>query len=315
MSEPSILPPGIWEELFPQALTVIDEIRKHGGVSNPMFTFGGGTVLMLRYDHRLSKDIAIFVPDPQSLNYVTPRLSDVADTICHSQYVETAGYVKLQLPRGEIDFVASPNLLPQPHAFENWTIFGQQIRVETAAEIIAKKMFHRGDKATARDLFDLAMVVEREPAALEHAKPFFYRHANAFVANVKTAGAGFVGQFNNIETRTYQPTFEHAAGIALAYFEELKNALNRSAFDARIYAEGEGQKVVEVNNNNGRYVGQLLKATSHHVLQQVGSGNVMIHEKHRLPIGTQNMPAGTSLDLHYSHGTASARSSKKIALV
>jgi hypothetical protein len=31
----------------------------------PPWTFGGGTVLMLGFDHRFSKDIDLFVPDPQ----------------------------------------------------------------------------------------------------------------------------------------------------------------------------------------------------------------------------------------------------------
>ncbi len=47
-----------------------------------------------------------------------------------------------------------------------WTLLGREVRVETAAEIVAKKLWHRGDRATARDLFDLSLVIEREPDAL-----------------------------------------------------------------------------------------------------------------------------------------------------
>ena len=75
MSQPPALPDGVWQSLFQSALIVVSEIRKHGGRTDPFFTFGGGTVVMLRYQHRLSKDIDLFVPDPQSLAYVTPRLS------------------------------------------------------------------------------------------------------------------------------------------------------------------------------------------------------------------------------------------------
>jgi hypothetical protein len=32
------------------------------------WTFGGGTVLMLRHKHRISRDVEIFVPDPQYLS-------------------------------------------------------------------------------------------------------------------------------------------------------------------------------------------------------------------------------------------------------
>lgn len=45
---------------------------------------------MLRYGHRFSKDIDIFVPDPQSLGFVTPWLSEVAESIT-MDYVEAAG--------------------------------------------------------------------------------------------------------------------------------------------------------------------------------------------------------------------------------
>ena len=64
---------------------------------------------MLRYRHRRSRDIDIFVPDPQYLGYVTPRLSAVAEAIS-PDCVEEAGHVKLIRPEGEIDFVAAPNL-------------------------------------------------------------------------------------------------------------------------------------------------------------------------------------------------------------
>lgn len=48
------LPSGAWEALFPRALTLIAEVRTHGGVDDPFWTLGGGTVLMFRYRHRLS---------------------------------------------------------------------------------------------------------------------------------------------------------------------------------------------------------------------------------------------------------------------
>jgi len=163
----------IWESLFPHAFTLMEEVRKHGGIE-PFWTFGGGTVLMLRYRHRLSRDIDLFVPDPQYLGFVTPRLSETAEGIT-SDYVEQGNFVKLVLDAGEVDVVASPNLTDEP--FEIWEIMGQPVKMETAAEIVAKKLYHRGDRATARDLFDQAVVVEQEPTPLAHAAPFLLRHA------------------------------------------------------------------------------------------------------------------------------------------
>ena len=43
------LPSGAWEGLFPRALMLIDDISKYGGIADPFWTFGGGTVLMFRY--------------------------------------------------------------------------------------------------------------------------------------------------------------------------------------------------------------------------------------------------------------------------
>lgn len=44
---------------------------------------------MLRIAHRQSKDIDLFVPDPQYLGFVNPRLSDVAESIT-ADYEEAA---------------------------------------------------------------------------------------------------------------------------------------------------------------------------------------------------------------------------------
>lgn len=141
-----------WEGLFQHALRLVDEIHTHGS-KHFTWTFGGGTVLMRNYRHRLSKDIDIFVPDPQALNYVTPRLSQVAEDIA-VHYEEANNFVKLFLSEGEIDFVASPNLTEMPYVEEE--IFGRLVRVETASEIIAKKFYHRGHRLLARDMFDFA---------------------------------------------------------------------------------------------------------------------------------------------------------------
>ncbi|MEK8027112.1 nucleotidyl transferase AbiEii/AbiGii toxin family protein [Ideonella sp. BYS139W] len=214
------LPPGAWEVLFPRALRLVDEIQRHGGLANPFWTFGGGTVLMFRYGHRLSKDIDIFVPDPQYLGYVTPRLSDTAASLTED-YTEMAGsFVKLQFEEGEVDFVAAPNLTDA--AWEWWEIQGRAVRVETAAEVIAKKMYHRGDRATARDLFDLALVIEREPDALEAAAPFLARNRDRFLAQIAHPGAGFIATFDAIAATGYRPSLAHCVAVATAYLSALK---------------------------------------------------------------------------------------------
>lgn len=201
--------PGIshsWETLFARALIAIGEIAKHGR-SDPFWTFGGGTVLMLRYGHRFSKDVDIFVPDPQSLGFVTPRLSDVVESIT-SDYVEAANYVKLYFPEGEVDFVATPNLTSPAFTIE--TVLGCKVRVETSVEIIAKKMWHRGHQITGRDIFDFALIAAQEPEMLMQARPFITKHAQALFQQLDERYVHLEKQFDAIDALNFHPTFNQA---------------------------------------------------------------------------------------------------------
>jgi predicted nucleotidyltransferase component of viral defense system len=217
LKTPDSLPGGVWQDLLLHAYSLVDEIATHG-IQNPFWTFGGGTVLMLRYRHRMSKDIDIFVPDPQYLGFVSPRLSDVAEAVS-DKYVEGPGFVKLLRPEGEIDFVASPNLTSDP--FEVWELLGRQIKVETSAEIVAKKLWHRGDRATARDLFDLALVIEREPVQLATASAFLTRNRDQFLLQVEQRKSVLKAQFEAIDTLNYKPSYEQAADSVAAYLLSL----------------------------------------------------------------------------------------------
>lgn len=216
-SQPSALPEGVWQSLLGHAFTLVDEIGR-SGISDPYWTFGGGTVLMLRHSHRLSKDIDIFVPDPQYLGFVSPRLSDAAERVS-VDYVEGPGYVKLLRPEGEIDFVASPNLTAQP--YDEWTLLGRTVKVETAAEIVAKKLWHRGDRATARDLFDLSLVIEREPEALATAAPYLVRHRDAFLTQIQQRRVVLGAQLEAIDVLGYRPQYDEAVDRASRFLKQL----------------------------------------------------------------------------------------------
>lgn len=215
---PKNLPKGPWEILLKHAFAIMDDLEKHGGIKNPFWTFGGGTVLMLRHSHRQSKDIDIFVPDPQYLGFVTPRLSDVAASITED-YVEAAGFVKLIRSEGEIDFVAAPNLTDKP--YETWKLLGREVRVETSTEIVAKKLWHRGDVATARDLFDLSLVIEKEPESLKTASVHLKRHSKEFVKQLKARASLLQYQFGDIDTLNYKPSYSDALQKAENFLKNL----------------------------------------------------------------------------------------------
>jgi hypothetical protein len=85
-----------WEKLFSHALSILDESLAAGAPESG-WSFGGGTVLMRRHRHRVSRDVDIFVPDPQWLGYLTPRLNARAESLT-ADYVEQAGFLKLYFP-------------------------------------------------------------------------------------------------------------------------------------------------------------------------------------------------------------------------
>lgn len=154
-----------WESLFKQALTCLADVGRR--TVAPEWSFGGGTALMLQYRHRLSRDIDIFLHDAQYLTYLSPRLSAVAEGISRS-YLETSSFVKLYLEEGEIDFIVAPDLLPS--ATIRQEVLGTPVEVQRPAEIATKKMFYRSDDFQVRDIFDVACVLQREPASLEEAR-------------------------------------------------------------------------------------------------------------------------------------------------
>ena len=187
--------PGVWQTLFARAILLIDDLEKRTGQA-PFWTFGGGTVLMLRFFHRQSKDIDIFFPDPQSLGYLNPRIGGLAESLT-TEYADSADHLKLFFPEGEIDFVASPNLT-QP-GFELATLDSREIRLETAVEIIAKKMWHRGNEAKARDLFDLCVVIDRSRDDLVVASSLLLKNRRAFLHQLTKRRDILRTQFDEID--------------------------------------------------------------------------------------------------------------------
>jgi predicted nucleotidyltransferase component of viral defense system len=204
-----------WETLLKRALELIDSVTRSGTVFEP-WSFGGGTVLMRRHRHRFSKDIDIFVPDPQYLGYVSPRLNDTADSMT-GDYIEDARSLKLVFPEGEIDFIASAPLTRSPTVVE--VLLERQIRVETSTEIIAKKLWHRGSQFKARDMFDLALVAEKEPEALNEIRPILRDRRQAVLARIAQGDKELRGDFAELEVLDYRPAYDECVAVLRRVFE------------------------------------------------------------------------------------------------
>lgn len=199
----------IWEKLFERALEIID--LADPSVFRPdRWSFGGGTVLMRRYRHRVSKDIDIFVSDPQYLGYVSPRLNDAVGALV-PRHLEQANFLKLYFAEGEIDFVVSLPLTRRPTVAES--IFGRQVRVETSREILAKKINYRAAGFTARDLLDFSLIVENEPAALKELRPLMREKREIIFERIAAADVILRKTFAELEVLEYKRTYDACLGI------------------------------------------------------------------------------------------------------
>jgi len=197
----------VWEKLFEAALSIIEAAHAAGAPARG-WSFGGGTVLMRRHRHRISNDVDIFVPDPQWLGYLTPRLNPSAESLV-ADYVEQASFLKLYFPEGEIDFVVAGPLTSDPTVTE--TLFGREIEVETSAEIIAKKVWHRGVEFTARDLFVFALVARKEPGVMEKIAHILDARRDALLRRLAARDAALREDFAALDVLDFSPSYDECA--------------------------------------------------------------------------------------------------------
>lgn len=208
--------PAAWKILFRRALEIIDSVAA-SGTRYDDWSFGGGTVLMRRYHHRVSRDVDIFVPDPQYLGYVSPRLNDTAEALT-SKYLETAIAVKLYFPEGEVDFIVSAPLTREPTA-EEW-VLSRKVQVDTTAEIMAKKVWHRGRDFTARDLFDFALVASRDPGAIDAIRPILRERRELILERIASGRPNLKTAFAALDVLDFRPSFENCVKVVADALEQ-----------------------------------------------------------------------------------------------
>ena len=164
--------------------------------------------MMLRHRHRHSFDIDIFVDDPQTLGYISPRLNDTSENFS-SHYIEQGGFVKMFLPDGEVDFIVAPTLTDEPvtDAFIN----GRLVKIETDIEIVAKKIFYRSKNFTGRDVFDLCFLLEDDPLA--HRVLSKIANISEKLVDIETQLGKEVTkkEFSAVRSISFTPVYEDAA--------------------------------------------------------------------------------------------------------
>lgn len=140
----------------------------------PAWSFGGGTALALDLGHRVSYDIDAFLDSASAIGRLVPTVNETTRTICWNEMTGRPDYqwldhgLKLIVRDfGEISFLATAPLVDDP-AF-GFDFEGREVLKERPAEIVAKKILYRGARFKARDIFDLAAVLEQAPEELVHA--------------------------------------------------------------------------------------------------------------------------------------------------
>jgi len=148
-----------WKQILASAVAIFDDLERKG-LGSPDVVIGGGTVLMFRFEHRLSRDIDFFLHDVQWLSMLTPRLNDATAAMV-TDYMEQANGIKLVLPHGDIDFVVA-GAVTDAKAVEKLDFMGRTFLLEPTEEILAKKLYYRAERLQPRDVFDLVVATGRD---------------------------------------------------------------------------------------------------------------------------------------------------------
>jgi hypothetical protein len=216
-----------WLVLFELAMQMIDRAEAVMG-SRIAWTIGGGTMLQQMFAHRHSKDIDIFLNDPQVLLYLTPRTNEAAERIADTgSYEESSNFIKFTTPHGEIDFIVAPHLM-RPHATAQ-TIGSRTAMVETPGEIMAKKLLYRATQFTARDIFDLALLIERHALDDLIAHKATYRpQLHIVLQRIATHGDRLRDAFAQIAADQYTPSFDYCVDVIQQFVTQYNGDDRRS---------------------------------------------------------------------------------------
>lgn len=186
-----------WTRLFRIAYSLIKQANAPTDMVE--WTFGGGTAMMIQVGHRESRDVDIFLSDPQFLAFLNPKVREFAFEIePHGYSGDGSRFIKIAFDIGEIDFIVAQALTDAPTTLQ--LVEDVPTFVETVPEIIAKKIFYRGRNIKPRDIFDIAVAAQSDPdrtvtclrayrpkveetiARLEQLNPDFVRRANEALA-------------------------------------------------------------------------------------------------------------------------------------
>lgn len=173
---------------------------------------------MRRHRHRRSAGVDLFVRDTRMFHCVSPRLNEAVGAF-PADYVEEPTAARIYFPEGEVAFIACGLLTSDPVRCES--IRGRPVLVETSAEILAKKLWHRAATLPARDLFDVAAVAAFEPSALRSLGGALRTNRAALLERLRAHGEALREDFAALHAWEFHPGFDECVAA-------LRTALSRS---------------------------------------------------------------------------------------
>lgn len=158
-------PESGWQQLLEEIMHI-----EEGLPEKLPFSFGGGTALAVHLGHRVSYDVDLFYRSADIFNYYNPNKNPAVRDLVKKHggsWQYPGSYLKLELKIGEVDILISNFMTPQPAT--DWLFKKWVIKLETPAEILAKKIRYRSSQFKRRDIFDMAVIANIRKAELKAA--------------------------------------------------------------------------------------------------------------------------------------------------
>ena len=242
-----------WERLFARALHVVDSAQS-AGQPGIVWSLGGGSALMRRHRHRRSAGVDIFLRDPRMLRRLSPRLNEAVGALS-VDHVEESIALRIYFPEGEVAFIACGPLTSDPLRRES--ILGRSVLVETSAEILAKKLWHRAATFPARDLFDFATVAALEPHELRGVAGVLRVHRAALLQRLQDHGMALREDFAALDAWEFQPGFEECVAA-------LRLALSRGSPPPLLEEQRGPYEIARVRVSRSCRCSLSIQTTRHH---------------------------------------------------
>lgn len=177
---------------------------------------------MLQIGHRESRDVDIFLSDAQLLGFLDPSKHDFKFEISPGDYKgDGTGFLKLSFEFGEIDFIVAPSLTSSPTT--ETTIEDEVVLLETIPEVIAKKVYHRGNSIMPRDIFDIAAGSERHAESIIKELASYPDRVASTLITIDKLKPDFVNA--SIEQLLIRDAYKAVAKTALEKTKELLKAV------------------------------------------------------------------------------------------